>query len=202
MHSDTIIACHECDLLQRVRPLPPGGVARCSRCGGILLQHKRHSLDRTLSFTIAGIILFVVANTYPFLALKSGSLVQETTLFTGIRELSAQGMPELAVLVFVTTILIPLLQLLGMVYVLGPLKFNKTPPGLAIIFRCVRSMQPWGMMEVFMLGILVSVVKLAKMASIVPGLALYSFAILIFVLAAAAASLDPHIVWERVAIEK
>jgi paraquat-inducible protein A len=56
------------------------------------------------------------------------------------------------------------------------------------------------MMEVFMMGILVAVVKLAGMASIVPGLALWAFAVLIFVLAAAAAALDPHMVWERVRV--
>jgi paraquat-inducible protein A len=192
-----LIACHECDLLHRVQPLPEGGVARCSRCGAVLLHHKRNSLDRTLAYAMAGLVLYVVANTYPFMALKSGGIVQETTLITGVMELYEQEMALVAVLVFLTSILIPLLQVSGMLYVLLPLKFNKIPPKLPQIFRFLRSLQPWSMMEVFMLGILVSIVKLAKMASIVPGLALYSFVVLIFVLAAAAASLDPHLVWER-----
>ncbi len=100
-------------------------------------------------------------------------------------------------LVFLTSILFPFLQLAGALYVLLPLKFNRLPWMVALVFRFIRGLQPWGMMEVFMVGILVSIVKLGKMASVVPGLAVYSFAILIFVLAAVAASLDPHIVWER-----
>jgi paraquat-inducible protein A len=84
-----------------------------------------------------------------------------------------------------------------MIYVLLPLRFNRVPPGLAPLFRCLQSLQPWNMMEVFMLGILVSIVKLAKMAKIVPGIAVFSFLALIFVAAAATASLDPHLVWER-----
>lgn len=193
----SLIACHECDLLHRLEPLPEGDIAKCTRCRAVLYSHKQNSLDRTLSLTIAGLILFVISNTYPFLALKSEGFVRETTLISGVAELYAQNMWGLALLVFITTILMPLIQLSGILYVLLPMKFNRLPWMLPFIFRFLQKIQPWGMLEVFMLGILVSVVKLAKMASIIPGIALYSFAVLIFVLAVAMASLDPHIVWDR-----
>ena len=203
MKALTTIACHECDLLYELSALPEGSVATCSRCGAVLQRHKRDSLDRTLSWTIAGLILFVVANAFPFLALKSGSLVRETTLITGVVELYKQDMQSVAVLVFLTTILFPVVQLTGMLYLLLPLKIERLPwwkP--ALVFRLLRSLQPWGMMEVFMIGILVSMVKLAKMAKVIPGIAIYSFAVLIIVLAAAAASLDPHLVWDKLEIDR
>jgi paraquat-inducible protein A len=81
--------------------------------------------------------------------------------------------------------------------VLLPLKLNRRPWKLPFFSRTIRSCKPWVMMEVFMLGILVAIVKLSKMASIIPGIALYAFMILIFVLAASAASLDPQLVWDR-----
>ena len=193
----SLIACHECDLLHRVQPLPDGGAARCVRCDAVLYYQKKDSLDRTLALTIAGLVLFIVANTFPFLAMKSGGLVRETTLITGVKGLYLQGMESLALLVFLTSILVPFVQIAGMLYVLVPLKVNRVPRKLALVYRFIRSLQPWGMMEVFMLGILVSYVKLAKMAKIIPGLAIYSFVVLIFVLAGAAASLDPRIVWDR-----
>jgi paraquat-inducible protein A len=108
-----------------------------------------------------------------------------------------QGMWIVAAVVFFTSILVPLLQLTGMLYVILPLKFNRRPWALPFFFRVIRGFKPWGMMEVFMVGILVSFVKLAKMATLIPGTALYAFLVLIFVLAASAASLDPHIVWTR-----
>ena len=194
---NSLIACHECDLLHQVQPLPDGGAARCVRCDALLYYQKKDSLDRTLSLTIAGLVLFIVANTLPFLAMKSKGLVRETTLITGVKGLYLQGMEALALLVFLTTILVPLVQIAGMLYVLVPLKVNRVPRHLALVFRFIRSLQPWAMMEVFMIGILVSMVKLGKMASIVPGLALFSFVVLIFVLAGSAASLDPRIVWDR-----
>jgi len=79
-----------------------------------------------------------------------------------------------------------------------PLKYNRVAPMTPLVLRFIRKLQPWSMMEVFMLGILISIVKLAKMGSIIPGLSLYSFAALILVLAWSAASLDPHIVWEKI----
>ena len=200
MTTASMIACHECDLLHRIKPLPEGTAAKCVRCGAVLYRQKKDSMDRTLSLTIAGLVLLIVANTFPFLAMKSGGLVQQTTLITGVKQLYAQGMESLALLVFLTSILVPFVQLAGMLYVLVPLKFNRVPWNLALVFRFLRSLQPWGMMEVFMLGILVSYVKLGKMATIVPGLALYSFVVLIFVLAGSAASLDPRIVWDRLAV--
>jgi paraquat-inducible protein A len=169
----------------------------------VLQRHKRDSLDRTLAWAIAGLILFFVANAFPFLALKKGGIVRETTLITGVVELYKQDMRSVAVLVFLTSILFPVVQLAGMLYLLLPLKANRLPwwkP--ALVFRFIRSLQPWAMMEVFMVGILVSMVKLAKLAKVVPGIAIYSFAILIFVLAAAAASLDPHLVWDKLEIER
>lgn len=193
-----MIACHECDLLHRLHFVPEGGKAMCIRCGSLLYSHKKNSLDRTLSLVIAGLILFFITNMFPLLEMKSKGLILETTLFQGVKSLYNQDMRGLSILVLMTCIVFPFIQLSGLFYVLLPLKYNRVPPLTSIVFRFIRKLQPWSMMEVFMLGILVSIVKLAKMGSIIPGLSLYSFAALIIVLAWAVASLDSHMVWEKV----
>lgn len=193
-----LIACHECDLLLRVPEQPEGGVARCLRCNAVLHRSIHNSIERSLALTLAGLLLFVVANAFPFLAFKMQGQVTQTTLASGVIDLYRTGMWELSLLVMLTTILVPMLQLLVLVYVLVPLYLGRTPWKLGTIFRFFHSLQPWGMMEVFLIGILVAVVKLVGMAQIVPGLALWSFALLILVLAAASANLDPRLVWERV----
>jgi paraquat-inducible protein A len=119
-----------------------------------------------------------------------------------VTELWAQGKPELAVLVFATAIAAPLLQISLLLYVLVPIRLGRLAWQVPRVFRLLRHVQPWSMMEVFMLGILVSLVKLAGMAEIVPGLALWSFALLIVALAGAVASLDPDVVWSRVEIAR
>ncbi len=192
---DAFIACHECDVIHRIEPLPGKGAAHCIRCGAVLYKHIPDSLDRTLAFALAGLILFILANSFPFLGLKIGSQVRQTTLITGIYELYVQGSQVIAILVLLTTVLVPLIQMLCLLYILLPLKFHRLPVGLPRVFRFVNGVGPWGMMEVFMVGILVSLVKLAGMAKILPGISVYAFLALIFVLAAMSVSLDRHLIW-------
>ncbi len=193
----SLIACHECDLLHQRQPIPPDGAARCVRCGAVLYRRKRNSLNRVLALSVAGLILFIIANVYPFLTFRLEAQVQQTNLITGVIELYGQGMWIVAGVVLMTTIVMPLLELTGMLFVLVPLKLRRRPWKLALFFRTIRRFRPWGMMEVFMIGILVAAVKLVKMADIIPGIALYAFMILIFILAASAAALDPHMVWKK-----
>jgi paraquat-inducible protein A len=191
------MACHDCDLVQRIGEIREGRAAQCVRCGATLYKHKRNSLDRTLAWSMAGLVLFVIANTYPFLGFKVGSKIQETTLATGVETLYGQGMWEIAILVFLTTILLPLMQLVGLIVIHLPLKVNRIPYKIPLMLRYLQSIKPWCMVEVFMLAILVSAVKLGKMATLVPGVALYAFMALIFVIAASLATLDSHFIWEE-----
>jgi paraquat-inducible protein A len=193
----TLIACHECDLLHNTRPTAQASTAKCRRCGAVLYRYRQNSLNRSLALALAGLILFSICNTYPLLTLKKEGLVQETTIITGAQELFNQGMVELSLLVLFTGVFAPLLQMAGMVYVLLPLKLDRMAWRAALVLRCLHTIQKWSLLEVFMLGILVSVVKLRDTATVLPGLGLYSFLILIFVLAATMASFDPRIVWEK-----
>ena len=197
MTAGHIMACHDCDLLHRLPAVADGMRASCCRCGAALARPKRNGLERALALAVTGLVLLLLANSFPFLGFKIQGQVRDTLLLTGIRQLYLQDMQGVAVLVFITTVLAPLAQLLALVYILLPLKLNRRAPGMFRVFRWLHTIEPWSMMEVFMLGILVSVVKLAKMAQIIPGVASFCFMALIFVLAACMASLDPHVIWER-----
>ncbi|NCC29132.1 MAG: paraquat-inducible protein A, partial [Gammaproteobacteria bacterium] len=200
MAHDSLTACLECGLLQRIPEVPPGGSAQCVRCGGTMHRNRPDSLNRTLALTIAGLVLFVVANSFPFLSFEMQGRGTQTTLITGVVDLYQGGNWPIAAVVLFTSILAPGLQLALLLMVLVPLTMNRMPPWLPTLFRWVRTLVPWGMMDVFMVGILVAVVKLADMASIVPGASLFALVALIFVLAAAQAALDPDLVWSRVPI--
>ncbi|PIE72117.1 MAG: paraquat-inducible protein A [Deltaproteobacteria bacterium] len=195
---EQLIACRACDLLHRVHTVPNGGAAYCSRCGTPLYKPKHDSINRTLAFAVAGAIFFIIANTLPFLSFKIGAQIQETTLITGIAQLYQQGMYLIAALVLFTVVLVPAIHLIAMLYILTPRLDERTPRFLAPVFRLYNILKPWGMLEIFLLGILVSLIKLVKMATIVPGTALYAFFALIFTLAAMAVTLDAHEIWEKV----
>ena len=197
---EEFVACHDCDLVHRIPIGVEGTSGRCVRCGGVLFAARRNSIERTLALTIAGVVLFLVANWFPFLSFDMQGAVTETTLLSGVRELYAGDMRSLAGLVFLTAVLAPGLQLGLLLYVLVPLYLGRNPWQLAVFFRALRRIQPWSMMEVFLIGILVALVKLGDMAEIVPGLAIYSFAVLIVVLAGATITLDARVIWQHVPV--
>lgn len=196
-----LIACHECDLLQQRASLPARTRALCGRCGAVLYRDIPDSINRTISLAIAGLVLFVCANVFPFLAFEVSGQSVQATLLSGAIALNQQGMWEVAALVVFTCVAAPLAQLLLMLYLFIPLKFNRLPKYSARAFLLLREIQSWNMIEVFMVGILVALVKLTKMAIIVPGLAFWSFMALIVVLTAAASAIDPELVWDKVDIK-
>jgi paraquat-inducible protein A len=197
-----LVACHDCDLLARLPELPEGGGAWCQRCGGMLRRRRRNSIERTLALTLAASVLFAVANLFPFLSFEMQGRVTETTLATGVFDLWEQGVPEIAALVGFTAVAAPFAQLVLLLYVLLPVHLGRVPWQMSRMFRLLRRIQPWSMMEVFLVGILVAVTKLVDMADVLPGLALWAFGGLIVVLAGAMASLDAEAVWERLEVRR
>jgi paraquat-inducible protein A len=191
------IACRYCDLLQREIPLKPGCAASCSRCGAVLYRNATDSIDRTLAYTLAASVLFVIANLFPLFAIEVQGSRSEINLLGAVRSLWDQQMQFISLLVFLTTILIPALELITMTYLLLPLKFRRTPVGYTHFLRMMQIAEPWGMVEVFMLGVLVSLVKLTSSFKVIPGAALWSFGCLTLLLAAAASSFSARDVWAR-----
>lgn len=197
MAGSQLIACHECDLMQREVPLPRGGVAFCGRCGAELYRSHPDSFERTLAFTVAAIFLFAIANAFPIVGVKLQGQVIQTTLFDTVRTLYSEDMKSVAVLVFVTAMLMPAIKLFALTYLYLPLRLGRAAPHFALVFRMLRTVHPWSMVEVFLLGILVSVIKLENLASVVPGIALWSFGALMLLMAALAAVFDPRGLWTR-----
>ena len=189
--------CHDCDLIQEIPPLKAGKTARCIRCHSILERHRTNSLDRSLALALTGIILFILSNLFPLLSLKAGGVALDSTLLSSSIELFRIDRPLLSLLVFFTTILFPALSLAGMVYVLGSVKLGHNSQWIGPIFRFLRSTDVWGMLEVFLLAIIVAGVKLGDLAEIIPGISLYSFFALVIILALLSSTLDPDDVWQH-----
>jgi paraquat-inducible protein A len=195
--SAPLIACRECDLLQREVTLSPGGTARCRRCGALLYRNIRHGLDRTIAFLLAAVILYLIANINPIVGLEAQGVRTTTTLLGAVHALLNQDLPVVALLVFVTAILAPAVEIAVMLYLLLPLRFGRVPAGFETILPVVQEVKRWNMIEVFMLSILVAIVKLTTIASVRPDLALWSFGGLTFLMTAVAASFEPHEIWAR-----
>ncbi len=192
---DGLVACHECDLLQQVHAIPPGAKALCHRCGALLYRHVPNSLERALALNFTALMLFVLANAYPFLSLKVGGRMEENVLLSGVLAFYHQGMGELAVLVFLTSFLFPLLTISGMLYVLISMKSMTPLPAALRVYRLVRTLSPWSLVGVFMLAVLVAIVKLLDLATVIPGVSLFALAALLLAATAARSNLDEAVLW-------
>lgn len=194
-----MIACLECDTLHQECELPPRGAAQCSRCGAVLYRGTRASLDHTLAYLLAAAVFFGVANAYPLLSLDAQGITTTTTIFGTARALYEDGEEMLAILSFMTTILFPAIEISAMLSMLVPLKAGIRPRAIGVLFRTVESVKPWGMAGVFMLGALVSLVKLRHIATVEPGIALFALAGFLVMLTASEAAYDPRALWARAA---
>ena len=193
-----LIACRECDLLQHEIALPAYGAALCVRCDASLFRVIPHGLDYTLASLLTGLFFFMLANVYPLVILEVKGNVASATLFGAIKALAAQDLLSVATLVLVTTILAPACEIIAMLYLLIPLKLGRAVPAKAMVFRLIEHVRPWGMIEVFMLGILVAIVKLTTFATVIPGVALWSCGALMLSFSAAAYFYNPRDIWQAV----
>jgi len=193
-----LVRCHDCDLLQRGPALQAGQSARCVRCGAVLYRERRDSLDRTLSLAVAALLLWVVANAYAFMTFAFEGRAQSNFIVSGPMDLWSMGYQPLAALVLFASVVAPVVYLSGLLWALVPLRLGWTPWGLAGLFRFLGWLQPWAMLEVYLLGVLVAIVKLSQLASIEASVGLWAFGALIIVWSAVGASLDPRVVWDAV----
>lgn len=194
--ANMLFVCHECDALQNVSAIKPGNVATCVCCGSSLFKNPVSGIEKPLALVIASMILFIVANIYPIMTLNIAGIERDTTLTGSALIFLQQGSPELAATVWLPSVFIPGFILFGLFYVLLSIRYNLGWSYTKPILVWVSRLLPWAMMDVFLLGVLVALVKLVALADVFLGIGFYAFVVLIFVYAAAISSLEPHVLWE------
>jgi paraquat-inducible protein A len=193
------VACPDCDLLQRIPGLPPGGTARCSRCGYTLATRPSDALDRPLALTLAAAIAFLIANTAPLMGLSAVGRHASTTIIGGAHQMWIKGEQVTAAIVTFCAVIAPGGYILFMLTVLLAVRRPPAPSWVAEMLRGAHFMRPWSMNEVMLLGILVALIKIAELATVEPGIGMYAIGALVVLFAAIMTTVDPHEIWKRVA---
>ncbi|MET0209958.1 MAG: paraquat-inducible protein A [Burkholderiaceae bacterium] len=189
--------CHDCDALQHEVPLQARGIARCWRCDAVLRHPIPRALDRSLALVLTSAVLFVIAQGFTLVQFDMQGQRHATTLTGAVMQLWRQDARLLAVLVSLTTQVLPGLQIGALLWVLAPLVQKRAPIRGAQMLRLIGVLMPWGMVEVFVLGVLVALGKLASLGNIVPGEGLWAFGALILVFTAAITTFDMQTAWQR-----
>ena len=192
------VACPECDLLQHLPELAPGDKARCPRCGNTLASQASEPIDVPLALTLAAAVVFIIANTASLMGLSAVGHHASTTIPGGALEMWLQGEMLTAVVVAFCAIIAPGGYILFMLTVLLAVRRPPAPHWIGELLRWADSMQPWSMSEVMILGILVALIKIAELATVVPGIGMYAVGGLVVLLTAIMITFDPREVWKRV----
>jgi paraquat-inducible protein A len=194
----SLIVCHACDLVHRRDPIMEKARVRCVRCRAELYRTNSAGIDTAIALGVTALVLLALSNAYPLVALQLNGSARATTLLGAAAGLYHQGYAPVAALVLATTVLVPLFQISGLLYVLLPLRANRRAPGQNELFRALTHLRPWAMSEVFMLGALVALVKLSALAEVIPGVSLYSYGALMVALSALTAITPTEQFWRWV----
>jgi paraquat-inducible protein A len=195
----SVIACKVCGQVHSAEPLPPRAVARCSRCGSLLAKNASpYSLHRTAAFALAALILYAPANLFPIMRMEWRGAVSENTVWSGCVQLYEDGDYSVALIVFLASIVVPLLKLVGLFFLVVAAKFHVSRWRLqrTWIYRFIDAIGRWAMLDVFVMAILVSLVKLQRLANVVPGKGLPAFTAVAVLTILATESFDSRLIWE------
>lgn len=198
MNNTNYDACPECDLLLREAQLKIGEKSHCPRCGLLLSRARKQSIERTFALSIAGFILFFPANLLPMVGLTVLGNANTGILISGVIALYNDGMEAVAIVVFLASILFPLVHLCLSLLISGHLYFNCPNRYLVAWMRWMHHLDEWVMLEVYMLGIIVACVKLMAIAPLKLGWGLYAFIALIIITTMLTSSLDNRLFWQRI----
>ncbi len=151
-----------------------------------------------LALTIAAAILLIVSNTVPLMELHVAGRFASTTIAGGAYEMWMQGQRVTSVLVAFCALLAPVGYVSFMLTVLLAARRSSIPPWTGELLRWMGHLQVWSMLEVVMLGILVALVKIAELATVEPGIGMYTFGLVILLMPAIAVNVDRRELWRRV----
>lgn len=194
------VACHLCDALQESPRLREGDAAYCFHCGERLYRNRPHSLAHATSFSTAALVFMGMTYVFPFITMTTGSMSTRLTLIETVAVLARETNPLVAVCVFFFTILAPLLLMTGLLYVAAPLRHGIALPGAVAACRMYQRLEPWSMIEVFLLGLIVSLLKLGHLAHVDYGMGLWALGGVVLCTAAALGGIDRQELWDRLEI--
>jgi paraquat-inducible protein A len=183
-----------------MEPLPVGMMATCSRCGSMMEKRTQGSLHMTAAFSLAALILYFPANLFPILHMEVYGVATDNTAWSGMQTLFQEGDYPIGAIVFLASILIPFLKLVGLLFLVLAVKFRR-PGGRqgklqrVWMYRVIDVVGRWAMLDVFVVAILVSLVKLEKLATVIAGPGLLAFGGVVVLTILASQSFDPQSVW-------
>jgi len=197
-----LIACHFCHTLSKPPQVTDSEIEKielkCPCCQSTIHSRIPNSISKTWALLIAAIILYIPANTLPIMTVILWGDGQPDTIMSGVIHLLDGGMWPLALLIFIASIFIPILKLVVLTGLMISIYFKSTwrPKDRTILYRITEFVGRWSMVDIFVIGILVTLVQFGNTASVTPNIGALSFAAVVILTMFAAHTFDPRLIWD------
>lgn len=195
MDTAPLIICEYCDSVYGSTRLVKHQKVCCRYCGAVVQRYTAMTLQKRLALSLTAAILLGFANFYPIMSISLQGLHNEATLWDSVIALSDGPITFIALITAIAIIVAPLVQVLLLIWVVTFALAAKRSPAFALCMRMLEALRPWSMLEVCLLGALVSVVKLAGLLDVIPGIGLLALATL-SVLMIKIAGKDVRVLWQ------
>lgn len=192
-------ACHECDLLLTGALAPLGKKLVCPRCNATLHRNAKNSIRYTAALSLTGLLLFIPSASLPLLHFSILGFGAENTLLNGVMSLFDAGYIWMSSLVLFCSVLAPLGKFLLLAFICWGSAWAFLDRPVAAALRWYQHLKEWGMLDVYMLGILVALIKMKDLGDMEVDTGLYCFASMMLVANLTTLSFDPHAAWARLA---
>lgn len=190
-----LVCCPYCQKMNYLE----GETQRCTRCHAKFRSRKAKSLQWTLAWTIAAMIMFIPANVYPMMRFYTLGVQESSTILEGIMSFIKYGMYPIALIIFAASFIIPLGKIVGlgilMHHVRSPWAKNKVRK--TKMYHFVEYLGPWSMLDVFVVTVMAAVVNLGFITTIEAASGITYFALTVIFTMFAAASFDPRLLWDK-----
>ncbi len=192
-----LMSCHACGQVCRA---VAGASCRCPRCQAVVHLRKSDSLNRTWALLAAAYILYIPANLLPIMETRSLFGVQQDTIMSGIVYLWLSGSIGLALVVFIASIMVPLLKLLALTLLAASVRLRPTwrPRQRTRLYRLLEAVGRWSMLDIFVVALLAALVQIKSLASIMAGPGAAAFGAVVVLTMLASMSFDPRLIWDPV----
>jgi paraquat-inducible protein A len=197
-----LLSCHVCGLLSRGGH--SGGTLHCPRCSAALHFRKPKSVARSWAFLIAAYLLYIPANVLPIMQTSSLFGAQDDTIMSGIIYLWHSGSWDLALVVFIASIMVPLLKLIAMTLLLITVQRRSTwqPVQRTRLYRVVELVGRWSMLDIYVVSILAALVQIGSLATVNAGPAALAFGAVVVLTMFSAMEFDPRLIWDPLQKER
>ncbi|MFT7461808.1 MAG: paraquat-inducible protein A [Pseudohongiellaceae bacterium] len=194
-----LVCCHSCGQLSRWRIAGKGEELVCPRCESSLHQRKPNGLAKTWALLIAAIVLYIPANLIPVMSSVSYGKESPGTIMEGVSSLFSSGQLALAIIVFVASVLVPVLKIMGLMLLLISVQCHsqRRPTDRARLYRLIELVGRWSMLDVFMISLMVALMQFGAISTVIAGTGAVCFAAVVVLTMFAAQSFDPRLIWDE-----